>query len=327
MLKVHKLDHIHRVARILQDGGTDGIGQQGAHALPDDAVLQKQVQLPALPDAEIDLVLTAGYGEDMLHLPADRVGQGVVGGGIAGVERDHHVDLRVGKLVARHIGDLKAQALISVTRGDLVAVLHHVSLKIIADDFGLHAAPHRKIIVQNKGEIGLAAAKVQNADAVGAIVPDPLSHQLHETVDLAEFIVLCPDDPEILCKHAEVDQRRDILTLTQDVILFPVVAPDRCRAGNDSSAAGLFIAAVAPEDILAALRIGDDQDLAVFSLQVFLRPWHKRLIREVLVKSLVVFKALGLKDPLSFQDQRAQLDLPGDALVVRLGENRLAQRR
>ena len=50
MLEIHKLDHVYLVARVLQHRRADGVGQQGADALPDDAVLQQQIQLAAFAD-------------------------------------------------------------------------------------------------------------------------------------------------------------------------------------------------------------------------------------------------------------------------------------
>ena len=138
MLKVNELYHIHLIPRVLEDSGADRIRQQGADALLDDAVFKQQVKLSPAVDAGIYLMLAAGHGEDATDTAVHGIGKGIVRGGIAGVERHDHVDVRIGKCVPRHVRDLEAQPVIAVARGDLIAALDNVGLEIVADDAGAH---------------------------------------------------------------------------------------------------------------------------------------------------------------------------------------------
>ena len=98
-------------------------------------------------------------------------------------------------------------------------------------------------------------------------------------------------------------------------------------ARNRSRAAGLFIAAVPPEDILTALRLRDEQRLTEEALDVVLRPGEQRVIGKILMIGLVVFKALRLPAPLPLQKQGTDFDFPDAALPDRLGEDGLGQTR
>ena len=102
--KVDELDDVDVVALVLQDRCADGVGQQRREALLKQPVGEQNVEIAALLDGLIDLVLAAGDGEDVLDAARDGVVQGVVGRGVAGVERDEHIDVLIVEHVARDVG-------------------------------------------------------------------------------------------------------------------------------------------------------------------------------------------------------------------------------
>ena len=121
--EVDELDDVDVVAFVLQDRCADGVGQQRREALLKQPVGEQNVEIAALLDGHIDLVLAAGDGEDVLDAARDGVVQGVVGRHVAGVERDEHVDVLIVEHVARDVGDDELEVRIAVARGDLIAVL------------------------------------------------------------------------------------------------------------------------------------------------------------------------------------------------------------
>ena len=244
MLKIHKLDHVGLVPLALQHGGTDGVGQQSGDPLFDDPVLQQQIQISALSDGEIDLMLAAGHGEDVPDFSPDGIGQGEVRGHIAGVEGDHHVDGGVREGVLCYVRHLKAQALIAVAPGNFIAVFDHVRLEIIADDMGVQTALDGEVVVEDEGQIGLAAAEIQDADFSLPVLLPALGHQLHEAVDLLELVVAGADDLVVFGKHAQIHQRRDGLPLPEDVFLLPVVGLLPAGARHGRLGGGPLVAAV-----------------------------------------------------------------------------------
>ena len=64
---------------------------------------EQNVEIAALLDGLIDLVLAAGDGEDVLDAAGDGVVQGVVGRDVAGMERDKHVNALAVERIARNI--------------------------------------------------------------------------------------------------------------------------------------------------------------------------------------------------------------------------------
>ena len=126
MGEVDELDDVDVVAFVLQDRCADGVGQQRREALLEQPVGEQNVEIAALLDGLIDLVLAAGDGEDVLDAARDGVVQGVVGRGVAGVERDEHIDVLIVEQIARDIRDDEMEVRIAVARGDLIAVLDDI---------------------------------------------------------------------------------------------------------------------------------------------------------------------------------------------------------
>ena len=103
MGEVDELDDVDVVAFVLQDRCADGVGQQRREALLKQPVGEQTVEIAALLDGLIDLVLAAGDGEDVLDAAGDGVVQGVVGRDVAGMERDKHVNVLAVEHIARNI--------------------------------------------------------------------------------------------------------------------------------------------------------------------------------------------------------------------------------
>ena len=124
--EVDELDDIDVVALVLQNGGADGVGQKRGKALLKKTVREQDIEVAALLDGLVHLMLAAGDGEDVLDAARDGVVQGIVGRHVAGVERDEHVDVLAVEHIARHVGNDKAQTIVAVARGDLIAVLDDI---------------------------------------------------------------------------------------------------------------------------------------------------------------------------------------------------------
>ena len=70
-----------------------------------------------------------------------------------------------------------------------------------------------KIVVHDKGQVGFAAAKVNDVDFLPFVLPDAVIDDLNETVDLAEFVVHGLHNLTLFCKNSHVHKRRDHLSL------------------------------------------------------------------------------------------------------------------
>lgn len=323
MLKVNELYHIHLIPRVLKDGGTDRIRQQGADALLDDAVFKQQVKLSPAVDAGIHLMLAAGHGEDAPDAAVHSVSKGIVRGGIAGVERHDHVDMRIGKRVPRHVRDLEAQPVIAVARGDLIAALDDVGLEIVADDAGAHAFFDGEIIIKNKCQVRLAAAEIKDAYLFPAVSGKGLVDELNKAVYLPVLAVLGADDLKVLRENAEVDKRRDVLTLAQKIFLLAVMRSSAAGQRERRGLAGALILAVDLEAELPTPALRDYQHLPVPSLKLLPGIAQKRISGKVTVKGLVIAEALGLIGYTGLGADGADDDLFIGELIDALGEDGL----
>ena len=325
MLKVNELYHIHLIACVLKDGGADRIRQQGADALLDDAVFKQQVKLSPAVDAGIHLMLAAGHGENAPDAAVHSVGKGVVRSRVAGVERHDHVNMRIGKRIPRHIRDLKMQPVIAVARGNLIAALDDVGLEIIADDAGAHAFLDGKVIIKNKSQVRFAAAEIKDAHLFPAVGGKGLVDKLDETVYLPVLAVFGADDLEVLREHAEVDKRRDVLSLAQKIFLLTVMCGSAARHWERRGLSGALILAVHLQAELPASALRDYQHLTIPAFKLLLGVAQKRVGAQVPVKGLVVAKALGLIGCAGLGADGTDDDLFVGELINTLGENGLGQ--
>ena len=304
MGEVDEFDHVHRVAHVLEHGGADGIGQQRGKALLQKTVAQQHVEIAALVDGGVDLVLAAGNGENVLHALFDGVPEGVVRGGVAGVERDDHIHMGVRERVARDVAHDEAQAVVAVLLRDGVAMLHHILLEVVAEDGRIHAALDGEVIVENEREVRFAAAEVENGDLLLLRGTEGVVHQLDEAVDLLVLIILRLDDAEVRRKHAEVDERGNVLALGKDVFLSAVM---RLRRGGALRLAfrGAFVAAVRFADVLARLCFGAEHGLKIKTVQLLREQPGQLALRHVAVRDLLPLLVFKLKKRLAAQRQRA----------------------
>ncbi len=156
------------------------------------------------------------------------------------MEGDDHIH-REGGLIAVDVPQLKPKALIAVLSGGLAAFFYHVGLQIEADDIGLHPLHGGEVVIDHKGEVGFAAAEVNDIDALPAQFADLIVQHLQKAVYLAVFVVHGPDHLPLPGEDAHVHQRRHVGPLGDQIILLPVVAAvggGRANAGATPSGGG-----------------------------------------------------------------------------------------
>ena len=163
-------------------------------------------------------MLTARDGEDDGSSAADSIAQRKIGRGIAGVERDDHVHIRF-RGESMDIADLKMQMVISIAASRFIAMFNDVLFQVQSQHVYLKAANLRKIIIQDKGQIRLAAAEVDDLIMRIRPVPQNIVNHLDKTVDLTVFVGHGRDEAALTGKDAHVDQRGDDLPFGQKPLL------------------------------------------------------------------------------------------------------------
>ena len=325
MLKVDEFDHIHAVPRVLQHRGTDGVRQQRGEALLQQSVGKQQIKIAALLNLRVHFMLAAGHGENILYAPFHRIVQRIVRRGVAGVERDDHVDMLAVERVARDVGDNKAQILIAVSRRNVVAAPDHVFLQVVADDLRLHAALDGEVIVEQKRQIRLAAAEVKDRDLLTLRRLKRIVHQLDKAVDLLVLVVLAAHDPEIRGEYAKVDQRGDAFPLRENIFFFAVVRRGR-RLADGLPFGGALVCPVVFADVLSCFRLGTQHDLAVLSRQVVFIHFAQLSPGDVAVAHLRAVLILDLEKRLAFERQRTNRRLRAGGGCDRCGKHKPGQR-
>ena len=135
MLELDELDHLHVVADGAQKLGARGVRHLGGKPLAQGAVAEQRIERRPRELRE-QLVLAARHGEDHRGAGANGAVEGVVGGGIAGVEADDEVD-PLERGVAGDVADLEPEAVGAERAGERLAVIHHIRLEVETDDLDL----------------------------------------------------------------------------------------------------------------------------------------------------------------------------------------------
>ena len=166
VLELDELDHLHVVADGAEKLGPRGVGHLGGKPLTQGAVAEQRIERRARELGE-QLVLAARHGEDHRRTGTNGAVEGVVGGGIAGMEADDEVD-SLERRVPRDVAHLEPEAVGAERAGERLAVIHHVSLEVETDDLDLALMDDREQIVEREGQVRLAGAEVDDAErAVG----------------------------------------------------------------------------------------------------------------------------------------------------------------
>ena len=204
--QVDELQHLHLIAPAFQQLGPHRVGGQGAEPLLEDAVRGHGRQGVGF-DSEVQLMLAAGHRQNVPCAPLHGVPQGVIGGGVAGVEGDDHV----GGLLCHIILDVAAvelQTVVAVFYRYFIAVVDDILFQVQPCNIGLFVENFGDVIIDHKGQIGLSAAEVDDAHRVTAVLCQKVVQKLQKPVDLLELVVFCLDDATIGGQDSQIHQRR-----------------------------------------------------------------------------------------------------------------------
>ena len=187
------------------------------------------------------LMLTAGNAENDPCVPGNGVDESVVGGGVAGVERYDHIGVVAG--VVGNISAQEIQTFVAEILSDLAAKGDDVGLEVETDDLDGKLLLQAQLIIEGKGQVSLAAAKINDAQralaclrfrSVGQSRKD-IIHDFEKSVDLAEFAVMLGKDAAVCAHDAQADEEIAGLAIGDDVILFAVVGKADGRNGKRGS--------------------------------------------------------------------------------------------
>jgi hypothetical protein len=176
------------------------------------------------------LVLATGYGKYDRTTPPEGLNEGRIGGYVAGMEADNHVrtvSSRPRPFINMKIGDiphLKLQMFIPEPPGGLIAEGYHIFLKVQTGHLNIGVAPGRKVMIQRKGEIGLAASKIYYIQGLFLGKPsEGVFYKFQIFIDLTELVILLRVYPAAVIHNAELHKKGNRLPLCEQVGFLTVV--------------------------------------------------------------------------------------------------------
>ena len=132
MFHLDELHHLGLITEILQNQGTDGVGDHHSLTLKENTVARDGVDLARAFHLLTDLLVAAGGAHDEFRSSLDARGDGVVGGRVAGMKRNQHIQFfgMISLDAALH----KRQAFQIVRLDNLVDFQHQVGTDFYAFD-------------------------------------------------------------------------------------------------------------------------------------------------------------------------------------------------
>ena len=166
VLELDELDDLNVVADGAEKLGTGSVRHLGGEPLAQGAVAEERIERRP-GELREQLVLAARHREDHRGAGAHGAVEGVVGGGIAGVEADDEVD-PLERGVAGDVADLEPEAVGAERAGERLAVLDDIGLEVETDDLDLAPMDGRQQVVEREREIRLAGPEVDDAKRASA---------------------------------------------------------------------------------------------------------------------------------------------------------------
>ena len=188
VLQADEFEHLGVVAVRLEQQGAQRVGEHLGLLAEVDAVLQHRGQQRRALQLRPDLFVATRRADDQGSARADAQVDGMVGGGVAGVQRNHDICRRRRALV--QVAEFELQAGQAQPFGCAIAQLHQVGPQLDAGDVGLAAQGVSQVMVHREREIALAAAEVGDLNARLGLQrrgQHGMVEDLDELVDLLEL--------------------------------------------------------------------------------------------------------------------------------------------
>ena len=207
MSGVDELEDLHLVAVGFEEQGAERVGDHVGETSGEDAVAGEGGELGRGAELRADLLVAAGRRDDERGAGADAAEERLVGGRIAGVERDEDIGGGHDGIDDAAGGEAQAFA-VGGERGG-VAELDELGAGFDAGHLGAAAERAGEGVPGGEGEVALAGAHGEHAHGVASGELGLLAEreeQLHIAVDLAELVRGVGEDTAVGAGEAEAAQ-------------------------------------------------------------------------------------------------------------------------
>ncbi|MNH10859.1 hypothetical protein D3C79_703490 [compost metagenome] len=154
MLKRDELEHLGLVTTGFQIQRAQAVGEHLGLLPQMQAVLQHRLQQARAVQLRANLLVTARRAHDDRGVATDSGVDRVIGGNVAGMQGDHHLD-GLGYYAA-HVTALKLQARMLQTRSRCIAQIDHVLTQLHPSHLGCAAQAVAQVVVHGEGQVALA---------------------------------------------------------------------------------------------------------------------------------------------------------------------------
>ena len=205
-----EFDDFGVVAHDFQEEGAEGVGDDVGEALMEDAVVVNGGEVGNV-EAGVEEFVAAGDGEEESGVGADGLGEGVVGGGVAGVEGEDDVRREVGDGADGGLAEFDAE--VGEEGGAGLGFGDDFGVLVDADDAGGEVLQVEEV-GRGEGEEGGPAAAVEDEQfrrrprdcdpwVFGEYFGEDVVEEFEELIDLGEFVAHGGADVVVSIEDAE----------------------------------------------------------------------------------------------------------------------------
>jgi hypothetical protein len=235
VLQRDKLEHLRVVAVRLQQQRAQPVGDHLGLLAQVDAMLQHRLEQLWQLHLRTDLLVAARRAHDDGCARADAGVQRVIGGGVAGVQRNHDVEAL--RHEAADVAGLEAQAVEPAFGDGVVAQLDEIRPQLDADDVectrcaaGLAA----QVVVQREREVALAGTEVDDVERRRRADAGRLERVRHHLDELVDLLPLARHrGHEFVARRGDAQFREEGRVQAQEAVLLAVVLRAVLVAGGD----------------------------------------------------------------------------------------------
>ncbi len=160
VLQRDELEHLGLITAGFEVQRTQAVGDHFRLLAQVQAVLQHRLEQHRALDLQTNLFVAARRAHDDRRAGADAGVDRVIGGDVAGMQGDHHVQFA--RRDAAHIPAFEHQPRVFQARSGGVAQGHHVFAQLDTRHFALGLEGVAQVIVDSEGQVALARTKVGN---------------------------------------------------------------------------------------------------------------------------------------------------------------------
>ena len=161
------------------------------------------------------------------------------------MERHNQVYIE-GSFIAIYISLFKMQSVISIILSSPAALFYNVCLQVQPDNFRSNPPDFRKVIVDDKCQVGFSTTEIYDMNGVPFPVGKFILQNLKKAIDLAEFIIHGTNHLSLPGKDPHIHQWCDGFTFLQNILLLSVMffsngcRPAFCRHNGFPIGTGSF---------------------------------------------------------------------------------------